>query len=195
MKSTSKIGYTSVWDPLVRLFHWSLVIGFAAAYLTQEKEYELHVLSGYLVLGLVCFRLVWGVIGPQRARFSDFIFSPVSTLRYMELMLTGKTPRHLGHNPAGGLMTIAMLVTLLALAFSGVALDAAENRAGPLADTKLFLYANSVAKLHEFLTNTMLLLILLHLIGVFVSSRIHRENLVLAMITGKKRIPIDEHEE
>ncbi len=176
-----------VWDPLVRLFHWSLVAGFITAWATQEESYELHVQAGYLVLGLVCFRIVWGLIGPRHARFRDFLFGPTTTLAYMKDALTGHARRYLGHNPAGGMMVLALLLTLLGLTLSGIALDGAENRAGPLAGTRVFLYGDLIKEIHEQLTHLMLLLIPLHLLGVFFSSRAHDENLVRAMITGNKR--------
>ena len=176
-----------VWDPLVRLFHWSLVVAFAIAYFTQEREYELHRISGYIVLGLVGFRVIWGVVGPKHARFSDFLYPPSSTLRYLAGLPGGRSRRYLGHNPAGGMMVVAMLLSLAALTLSGIALDAAENRTGPLTGMRLFLYAGIIADLHEFFTDLMLLLIPLHLLGIYLSSRAHRENLVVAMVTGRKR--------
>jgi len=176
-----------VWDPFVRLFHWSLVAAYAVSYLTQEQEYELHVAAGYAVAGLVVFRVVWGFVGPRRSRFSDFVQGPGRVFGYLISLLRGNAVRHIGHNPAGGAMIVAQLVLLVAISVSGVALDAAENRSGPLADTRLFLYTDAIEDVHEGATNVSLALIALHLIGVAASSRAHRENLVLSMITGRKR--------
>jgi len=177
-----------VWDPMVRIFHWSLVITFTICYFTQETQYELHINVGYVVLGLIVFRIFWGFAGPTHARFSDFVFPPQTTLPYIMAVLKGDPRRYLGHNPAGGVMILATLACLIVVALSGVALDAAENRAGPLADTSLFRYTHLIAETHEASTNVALGLIGMHLLGVLVSSRIHRENLVLTMITGKKRV-------
>ncbi len=174
------------WDPLVRLFHWTLVVSFAVCYFTQEEAYELHLDSGYVVLGAIVVRIIWGVIGTKHARFSDFVYLPGKVITYFRQFLRGKAKRYIGHNPAGGAMVVAMLITLLMVALSGVALDAAENRAGPLADTDLFMYLDVVQDTHIISTNVMLGLISLHLLGVLASSHMHRENLVRAMITGKK---------
>ena len=176
-----------VWDPLVRLFHWSLVGAYAIAYFTQEQEYELHIASGYAVAGLIAFRIVWGFIGPRRSRFADFVRGPTQVYGYLLGLFRGKSDRYLGHNPAGGAMIVAQLVLLVVISASGVALDAAENRSGPLADTRLFVYTDVIVDVHETSTNISLALIALHLIGVAASSRAHRENLVLSMITGRKR--------
>jgi len=176
-----------VWDPLVRLFHWSLVGAYAISYFTQEQEYELHVAAGYTVTGLVVFRVVWGVVGPRRSRFSGFVRGPAQVYGYLRGLTRGKSARYLGYNPAGGAMIVAQLILLAVICASGVALDAAENRSGPLADTRLFVYTDVIVDVHELATNVSLALIALHLIGVAASSWAHRENLVLSMITGRKR--------
>jgi cytochrome b len=180
-----------VWDPLVRLFHWGLVGAFAISWLTQEEHYELHLLAGYLVLGLVVLRVLWGFVGTPHARFSDFVRTPSQVLAYLRQLARGHAHRSLGHNPAGGAMILLLLLAMLTIALSGVALDAAENRAGPLADTPLFLYTDSIVAVHVWATDAAFVLIALHLLGVFHASRAHRENLVRAMITGSKPLRID----
>ncbi|MCB2100563.1 MAG: cytochrome b/b6 domain-containing protein [Rhodobacterales bacterium] len=176
-----------VWDPLVRLFHWSLAAGFLVAYGTQEIFYDLHLWSGYLVLGLIGFRLVWGLVGPRHARFADFVRGPRTVVDYVARLRSGGAPRYLGHNPAGGAMIVALLACLALVGLSGVALDAAENRAGPLAGWDLFRWGHIIEEVHEVLSNLAVVLILGHLAGVLLSSLIHRENLVRAMVTGRKR--------
>jgi cytochrome b len=176
-----------VWDIGVRSFHWFLVTSFALAYFTQDDFYDLHIYAGYGLLGLLAFRLVWGFTGPDFARFSGFLFRPDVVLAYLRDMIRLRPPRYLGHNPAGGVMIVCLLLCLLVIALSGIALDAAENRAGPLADTRLFLYKGIVEGIHEGSTNTAVGLIVVHLLGVLYSSVIHRENLVRAMITGRKQ--------
>ena len=101
-----------VWDPLVRLFHWSLVLAFIVCYFTGDEESLTHVYSGYAILGLVAFRILWGLIGTEHARFKDFIVSPTKTLRYLKDLLQGKVEKHVGHNPAGGWMIVALLKCL-----------------------------------------------------------------------------------
>ena len=188
MKSLTEARSIKVWDPLVRLFHWFLVIAFATAYFTQEEEYELHLLAGYAVLGLIGFRIFWGLVGPKHARFTDFIFPPAATLGYLRELTKGQAQRYLGHNPAAGMMVVALLISLTVICVSGVALDAAENRSGPLAGMRLFLYADIVADIHELFTDIISFLIPLHLLGVLFSSRAHHENLVRGMIDGRKRV-------
>jgi cytochrome b len=181
-----------VWDPLIRLLHWGLVGAFAVSWLTQEQAYELHLLAGYGVLGLTVLRIVWGFVGTRHARFSDFVRTPYQVLAYLRQLARGRAPRSLGHNPAGGMMIVLLLLAMLTIALSGVALDAAENRAGPLADTRLFLYTGVIKTIHVWASDAALVLIALHLLGVAHASWVHRENLAQAMITGRKplrRVP------
>lgn len=178
-----------VWDPLVRLFHWSLVVFFSVAWLTGDDYPSLHHWSGYLVAGLVLFRVMWGLVGSRHARFSDFIYHPRDVLGYLKSLHSGQVRHYRGHNPAGGAMVLALLLTLAALAFSGIWLLAGDG-AGPLAHSALAPYAGKWLKeVHEALANVMIVLIVLHLAGVLVSSLRHRENLVKAMFTGQKGSP------
>ena len=189
-----------VWDIAVRIFHWSLVVGFAVAYLTEDDFELLHVYAGYLVLGLICFRVIWGLIGTRHARFSDFVCGKKTIMLYLKSMLAGKPRHYLGHNPAGGLMILVMLVGLFMLSYSGLK-TYAEDGKGPLAHTEISLVATAFAHdshhrsvrggfwedIHESLANITLLLVFIHLVGVAVSSLAHRENLVRAMVSGKKQ--------
>lgn len=176
-----------VWDPLVRIFHWSLVVGFLIGYLTQERRYELHLDAGYAVLGLVFFRIVWGLVGPRYARFSDFVHSPPVVLGYLRDMWHRRSARFLGHNPVGGVSILLLLALQLVIGGSGIALDAAENRAGPLGSTTLYHHLTLIKKIHVYSTDVCLAFIALHVAGVLHSGRAHGENLVWAMITGRKR--------
>jgi cytochrome b len=178
-----------VWDAFLRLFHWGLVLAFALAYMSAEEHYGLHVWSGYAVLALIALRLLWGFVGTRHARFADFVAGPRRVSGYARAMLRGTPPRSTGHNPLGGWMVLALLADLSIIALSGVALDAAENRAGPLGGTRLFLYGDLIKHTHEITTDLGLGLIALHMLGVAGSSWLHRENLVGAMITGRKRKP------
>jgi cytochrome b len=181
-----------VWDPLVRLFHWLLVTACVAAYLTRSAQYELHLITGYTVFGLILFRVLWGFVGPRHARFGDFVRSPANTWSYLRASARGRARRHLGHNPAGGAMIVALLLVLAVIVVSGIALDAAENRAGPLGGTRLFLYMDPIAAVHRFSTDVGIGLVALHLAGVIQASVAQRENLVSAMLTGRKRAPSEE---
>ena len=196
-----------VWDPVVRIFHWSLVAAFTIAWLTGEEESRLHELAGYTVIGLVLIRVVWGFIGTQYARFRDFVYRPSTVLAYVRDILSGKSKRYLGHNPLGGMMIIALLLSLLAASITGLVLQGAEEGTGPFAaitaSTSVTLPAvisRAVADdddegageawkdLHEFFANLSLLLVALHIAGVIIGSLVHRENLVRAMFTGRKPV-------
>lgn len=184
-----------VWDPLVRVFHWSLVGFFALAWATAEEIQFLHEWSGYAIAALVGFRLVWGVIGTRHARFSDFIYRPSSVKAYLKALFSGRPRHYRGHNPAGGWMVIALLIGLAVLTFSGMALVATEGE-GPLAATWVAgLNEHLVKEIHEFFANLLVLMVGVHVAGVLVSSLMHRENLVRSMITGRKPVREIEHEE
>ncbi len=183
-----------VWDPLVRIFHWSLVAAFTVAYLSGEGEDEwlgLHSVAGYTVLGLILVRLVWGVIGTRYARFSSFVYRPSAVVEYLKQLLLLRPPRYLGHNPAGGVMIVALLISLVLTSVFGLAVYGAEEGAGPLAGmfagTSEY-WAHALGEVHEFFANLTLFLVVFHVAGVAVSSLLHRENLVRAMFTGSKRV-------
>ena len=203
----SKYNSKPVWDIAIRIFHWSLVVAFIVAYISGEDESEIHVYSGYLILGLVVFRIVWGVIGSKHARFKDFLFSPSEVINYAKGMMSGTAKYYRGHNPLGGLMVVALLLTLLLTTVSGLKVYGIEGH-GPLAETNMSYFISSAnasghleqdhdgedseqeelwEEIHEFFANLMLLLIGLHIVGVMVSSKLHDENLVKGMITGYKK--------
>ncbi|OGI49744.1 MAG: hypothetical protein A3E57_05080 [Candidatus Muproteobacteria bacterium RIFCSPHIGHO2_12_FULL_60_33] len=199
-----------VWDPLVRLFHWSLVAAFAIAWLTGDDDSRWHELSGYVVVGLVAVRIIWGFVGTRYARFGDFVHSPAAIWGYTRDLLAGKARRYLGHNPLGGVMVVALLVALLATGLTGIVLKAAEEGSGPFASVSARVagigpefITRAVAdddekdgsgkngeefgeELHEFFTDLTLLLVGLHITGVLIGSLVHRENLIRAIFTGKK---------
>jgi cytochrome b len=169
-------GAVRVWDPVVRLFHWTLAAAFLGAFLI-ERPRDLHEALGYVALGAVAVRLVWGLAGSRYARFADFVPSPRGLLDYLAAALRGREPRYLGHNPAGGAMVVALL-----------AMVALTGGSGWLMGTDAFFGENWLEELHEVAANTTLGLVGLHLAGVVWESLRHRENLVAAMITGKKRV-------
>lgn len=180
----------NVWDPIVRVFHWALVVAFTAAYLTGEEWLALHVYAGYAILGLIAFRVVWGFIGTRHARFSDFIVSPRRALLYVRDVALLRGRRYIGHNPAGGFMILLLLVSLLVTAFTGLAVYAADQQAGPLAGLLGGAgedWEDVLEEAHEFFANFTLMLVFVHVAGVLVESLLHHENLVRAMITGRKR--------
>ena len=209
MDNASDTGLVRVWDPLIRIGHWVLVVAFATAYLTEGEPQWLHTFAGYAIAVTVALRILWGLVGPRRARFSDFVAGPGRVFAYLRDLLTGRAERHLGHSPAGGAMTLALLFALAVTALSGMATLAVEEGQGPLAGivTSASLPAwaeededhddygehgeggggEAFEEIHEFAANATLLLILLHIAGVAWASRVHGENLVRAMIDGRKR--------
>jgi cytochrome b len=189
-KAGPQPGQVRVWDPLVRVFHWSLVAAFATAYIVEDDLLGVHVLAGYLVLGLIAVRLVWGLIGTRHARFTDFVRGPRQVMAYIGDALRLRAPRHLGHNPAGGAMVVALLVLVSATGLAGLALYGAQELSGPLAPLMGGLspaWGSTLEEVHEVLANLTLAFIAAHVAGVMFSSLAHRENLVRAMVTGRKR--------
>jgi len=176
-----------VWDPLIRIFHWVLVLSFFVAYITEDDWLDLHLIAGYSVSILLGFRLVWGFIGTRHARFTQFVKPPAQVLAYIKLMLTLKVPHYPGHNPAAAAMIVSLLLCLIMVSFSGMVIIAADNR-GPLAGTVwATISAHWMEDVHEFFANFTLTLVFLHIGGVIVSSLLEGENLVRAMITGRKK--------
>jgi len=171
---------------MVRVFHWSLAVFFLTAYFLEGNSLNLHVHVGYTVALLVLFRLIWGVIGSQTARFSNFVVWPWQSLRYLLQLTKGQANYYLGHNPAGATMIVALLFMLLLTAFSGMALYGLEG-AGPLANTVVMSWPGGLlADLHELSADLCLALVIMHVLGVAFSSFLYRENLTRSMITGYK---------
>jgi len=191
----SENGQIKIWDLPVRLFHWSLVVGFVLAYLSAEVGIlDAHVLIGYCLIALLVFRVLWGFIGSQYARFNSFLFSPAETLAYIKSIRAGHPAHYYGHNPAGALMVFGLLALLAAIFMSGLVTLATVDYEGPL----LFL-ANQVGDdtsyffrhAHDFFVDIALLLIPLHLLGVVAGSLQHKENLARSMVTGMKKVVSD----
>lgn len=164
-----------VWDAPVRVFHWLMVFSFAGAYLTAESERwrRLHVSLGYTMVGLVIFRIVWGLVGTRHARFSDFVRGPKAVASYIRGMLRGDPETHVGHNPLGAVAILVLLTLTLVIGASGWAVF---NDAG----------GEWLEGAHEFAANFMLAVIGVHIAGVVMTSRRARVNLVGAMVTGNK---------
>jgi cytochrome b len=190
MADSSRI---KVWDPLVRIFHWGLVAAFAIAFMAGEDWLVVHTLAGYTILGLVVFRMLWGLIGTPYARFGSFVRPWPEALAYLKALLALRATRYLGHNPAGGAMIVLLLLCLMATAMTGMALYGMGDAAGPLAGLAPHagsLWQDVAEAVHEFLANFTLLLVAVHLLGVAIGSLVHRENLIRAMIDGRKRVPV-----
>jgi cytochrome b len=177
-----------VWDIFVRIFHWSVVVLFAVAYIAEDDVLWLHVWAGYAVGVFAALRVLWGFVGSRHARFSDFIASPSAVRRYLADLVRFRGRRYIGHSPAGGAMVIALLTMLLLIIDSGIALYAAHDGAGPLADIVPLNRspARSLKGIHEFVANVTLAFVGVHIFGVLLASLVHGENLIRSMITGRK---------
>jgi cytochrome b len=165
-----------IWDAPVRVFHWLMVLCFAGAYITAESEpwRLVHTTLGYTMVGLVAFRLMWGVTGTRYARFAEFVRRPKVIVQYLSTMVRGQPVHHTGHNPVGAVSILGLLGLTLAIGASGWA---AYNQ----------ITGEWVAEVHEVVANGMLLLAGMHVAGVAVASFMHKENLARAMVTGRKR--------
>ena len=182
-----------VWDFPTRIFHWSLVTLILAAFITAEGSpsiFWIHIYAGTAIVGLVAFRLVWGVMGSRYARFDDFVHSPKTVKNYAIKLLQFRPPHHVGHNPLGGWMVVALLVSVLAIALTGLMMSE-DGYVGPLA----FVGSDLVGDLHEGLGHAWIPLVALHVGGVVVHGLISRENLVRAMVNGKKQVTGDAAEQ
>lgn len=167
----------TVWDPLVRVMHWSLVASITVAWVTEDGPGWLHDGAGYTVLIVVAIRLVWGFLGSDFARFRSFVQEPSVTLEYANSLARGTEPRHLGHNPLGGWMILALLACATAAGVTGW-----------LYTTDMYWGVAWMEELHEAFANGLLALIALHVAGVVFTSYRQRENLAAAMIHGRKAI-------
>lgn len=164
-----------VWDAPTRLFHWLLVLCFAGAYLTAEGERWrlVHVTLGYTMGGLLAFRLVWGVLGTRYARFTNFVRGPRAVMAYLASLRSASPQHFTGHNPAGALAIVLLMVTGMAIVATGWA---TYNEVG----------GEWLSELHEGAANTMLATVGVHIAGVLAATLLHRENLVRSMVTGTK---------
>ena len=176
-------GQVKVWDPVVRIFHWSLAAAVMLALISDEDR-GLHEAAGYVALALILIRLIWGFIGPRPARFSSFVQSPSAILAYLRDVARFRARRYLGHNPAGGAMIFLLMATVVTAGISGW-----------LSQTDRFFAVAWVEDLHSASANLLIALIIFHVIGVVLSSLMHGENLVRAMVTGRKPLVTSQETE
>jgi cytochrome b len=170
-----------VWDWPVRVFHWLLVLSFSGAYITAESERWrlVHVSLGYTLGGLLAFRIVWGLVGTRYARFASFVRGPVAVSRYLVALVSRQPEHYTGHNPAGAVAIMLLLLSGIVITATGWA---SYNNVG----------ANWVSQLHEGASTFILVVVGVHLAGVALASWLHHENLVRAMVTGSKNGHADQ---
>lgn len=181
----------TVWDLPTRLFHWTLVMLMIAQWLTAEASSTMdwHVRGGYAVLALVLFRLIWGFVGSETARFSGFVRGPGAALEYVKALLRGETPQYLGHNPLGAWSIVAMLVLLLIQAGTGLFANDDILIEGPLYAWVSKGTSNWLTTVHKLNFNLLLLVIAVHISAVLFYLLVKRENLIHPMLSGYKRLP------
>lgn len=183
-----------VWDPIVRIVHWALAATVLIAWMFDEPLW-MHTWLGYVAAMLVVVRILWGFVGPEHARFVNFVRGPRIVIGYLAGLIRFSSRRYLGHSPAGGAMIIALLVMIVVTTGTGMANLAAEHGEGPLASVIAKVEPQPgqrhpellIREVHETAANITLALVVLHVCGVLLASFAHRENLVLSMITGRKR--------
>ena len=170
-----------VWDFPIRVFHWLLVICFSGAWLTSESErlQMIHYAFGYSAIGLVLFRLVWGVIGTKYARFSQFVKGPKLMIVHARDLLSGNPHKDPGHNPVGGIVMVGLMLIILLIGLTGYL------------SVKEFL-GDWVGEVHEAIASVALGLVIIHIAAAVIMSFIQKENLVRAMINGKKQGLLDQ---
>ncbi len=188
-QSLARTDNLNIWDPLVRIFHWTLVLAFSIAFISEDHYLMVHSWAGYTILSLLTIRIFWGFVGTKHAKFSDFTFSKQEIIQFLKDTLSIKAKRYLGHNPAGGAMVFLLIFSLLFTSCSGLVVFAIEEGQGPLASLLLEVnpfWGDIIEEVHEFFANFTLFLIVVHIMGVIIESLIHRENLIKSMFTGKK---------
>jgi len=158
------------------LFHWTLALGCIANLTILREIDSAHELVGYVMLGAIAIRLVWGFVGSTHARFSDFVPGPRRLAKYFRDLLGGKAQRYIGHNPAGALMILVL-----------IALAATAGLTGVMMEQDAYWGEEWVEEIHETAANLLLLMATIHVIAALAESWRHRENLVRSMITGRKR--------
>ena len=176
MNTTNQKQSILVWDFPVRVFHWLLVASFLGAWLTSDSEAQqmIHYAFGYTAVVLVLFRVVWGIVGTRYARFSQFIKGPAQTMQHIKALLTGNQHPGVGHNPAGALAMISLMVLILLIGLTGYW------------SVKEFL-GDFMSGAHETISNLALVVVVIHIAAAIIMSFMQKENLVRAMVTGKKQ--------
>lgn len=199
--------FIKVWDPVVRIGHWLMVFAFFSLYFKSSK-FPLHVYAAYIIMTIMSFRIIWGFIGPRAARFWTFLYSPKTMIKYGIDSVVGHPMHTISHNPLGGAMVFALIITMLVTGALGLMLYSSGQEMGPLGDmvpsewedefTTLALFGHSftlgLKDLHIFCGNVAASLVTCHLLGNFWATAVHKSNHVVGMITGIKDANADDPE-
>jgi cytochrome b len=178
-----------IWDLPTRLFHWAIVLLVPALWWTHQIDrLDLHILLGEVMLGLVLFRLIWGLIGSSTARFANFLRGPGRIFDY----LRGRAPAGFGHNPLGGWSVAAMLLVLATQVGLGLFVSDEDGlNTGPLSHLVSYESARTLADRHETMFYVLLALIVVHIAAIVYYLTVKRDNLVTPMLTGKRAAAAD----
>ncbi|MFK7954723.1 MAG: cytochrome b/b6 domain-containing protein [Lysobacterales bacterium] len=185
-----------IWDIPTRLFHWAIVITLGYSWYSMEiaNDLEQHFLSGYVALGLIVFRIVWGLVGTRYARFSSFLIRPSEIVAYAKTLASKESRQYAGHNPLGSLSVLALLLFILVQAGTGMFADDEYYFFAPLNQFVSPATAGSITEFHGLSAKIILGLSILHILAIVFYRLIKKEKLVLAMITGKKPDVLDNYE-
>ena len=183
-----------IWDRPVRLFHWTLIALVATSYASGKGgAWTLHYASGYAILTLVLFRILWGFVGSENARFAHFLKSPLAALRQLSKLTKRDPDKETGHNPAGGWMVVVLLALLLTQAFSGLFANHdpgfSYSQHGPLALKVGEATSESLSALHLGIQRYLLAAIALHVLAIMLYKLVKGHELVMPMLTGEKLVP------
>jgi cytochrome b len=184
-----------VWDVPVRLFHWLLVVLVVLSFVTGKlggNWLQWHFRSGYCILALVLFRVAWGFVGSETARFRNFLGGPARAVVYARSLLRGARMFHAGHNPMGGLMVALMLALLLVQTASGLFADDDAGTTGPLAEKVAESTSKLLTRIHKINVNVILVCVALHVCAALLYLFLKKDNLIRPMFTGTKLAP-DDH--
>lgn len=176
-----------VWDLPLRLFHWSFAFTVFACWFTAENKddyIDLHIQLGYIALGLVIFRILWGFMGPKHARFSQFIPSPSQLVSYLKK--SNEKQQVAGHNPLGAFMVILMVLLIVIQTVTGLFISDDIFSSGPYYGTISSELEKAFKFLHLNTFNIMIAAIVIHICAIFFYWLVKKQNLILPMITGKK---------
>lgn len=187
MRADPQETHVRVWDLPIRLFHWSIVLLMGISWFSADQGYmRLHLVSGLTLLALLLFRIGWGLVGSTTARFRDFLHPPRRVVGYLKGLAGGEKVLHAGHNPAGGLMVIALIAVLLTQVGTGLFANDGVRFHGPLALLVSEDVSTRLTDIHGLLSNLILLLIWCHVVAVGFYLLVRGDNLVWPMVTGKK---------
>jgi len=175
--ASGRVEAVRVWDPLVRIFHWTLVLSFATAWLTAGWAEDVHQWAGFYAAGAIVVRAGWGLLGTPYARFAQFVRRPREVVGYLIAMTRGSEPRYLGHNPAIGAMILILMTMIIAAVCTGWMMT-----------TDTFFGVPWIGLRHSLIVHAIAMLIFIHVAGVAIASIRHKENLALAMLTGQKQL-------